>query len=446
MNWVDMGLGKTVCQLTAIQRLQQRIDIYGTLVVAPLRVCQSVWRQEAAKWSHLRGQFKFALITGTKEERERALFSRADIYLINYNNLPWLVQELNQRWLGKGRYPPFNNLVFDEVSKMKSSRVKEGGKWGQAAWQILSYMKRRSGLTGTPASNGLTDLFGQFLMIDQGARLGTSYTDYERKFFYYPDQYSHRPLPMPGADEAIRSLVGDITISMNSDDYLDLPPLLTNDVWVDMSEAKQKQYKSMEREMLLEFDSGHELDIHNAASLVNRCLQFANGACYMKPDNPQWENIHDLKIEALQDAVSEAQGKPVLVMYEFIHDAEKILKKFKHAVRIHSQINESDFNKLVEDWNAGSIQMLIGHPASIGHGLNIQAGSNHLVWYGLNWSLDLYQQAIARLRRQGQTLPVNMTRILTRNTLDEAVMIALESKAAEEKGIRQAIEQYRRAA
>ena len=448
MLWLDMGLGKTVSALTAILEQRNRMEVWGTLVVAPLRVVQSVWRQEAHKWAHLEHQYKYSLVAGTKEQRERALFTKADIYLTNFESLPWLLEELERRWLSKGRYLPFNQIVWDEISKMKNTRMKQGVNRGIAALKMLPYITHRVGLTGTPAGKGLLDLFGQYLCVDDGARLGTSFGAYQKRFFYTQNPRSSRPVwePLPGAKEHIMSLIGDITISMRSDDYLDLPPLLVNDVYVDLTPKLTKQYKEMEKELLLSFDSGHELEIDSAASLCNRCLQFANGACYKAPGNPEWENIHDIKMDALADLVEEAAGKPILIMYEFQHDAEKIMKKYPMARRINSEIPEAEFNEIIRQWNAGQLPMLIGHPASIGHGLNIQAGSNLMVWYGLNWSLELYLQAMARLRRQGQTLPVIAHRIMMRDTWDEVVRLRLASNQETEQSMRTAIEEYRRAA
>lgn len=443
MLWLDMGLGKTVSALTAVLEQRNRMEVWGTLIVAPLRVCQAVWRQEARKWSHTDGQFKFSLIAGTKAQRERALFTKADVYITNFESLPWLLEELERRWLSKGRYLPFNQIIWDEISKMKNTRLQQGVARGVAALKMLPYIDHRIGLTGTPAGKGLLDLFGQYLVIDNGDRLGTSFDTFKKTYFFSQDWNQREWEPLAGAEAEILGLIGDITISMRSDDYLDLPPLLVNDIYVEMTPKLRKQYKEMEKELLLSFDSGHELEIDSAASLCNRCLQFANGACYKAPGNPEWENIHDLKLDALADIVEESAGKPILVMYEFQHDAEKMLKKYPQARRIKSDLPEHEFNEIVAQWNAGQLPMLIGHPASIGHGLNIQAGSNLMVWYGLNWSLELYLQAMARLRRQGQKLPVIAHRIMTRDTWDEVVRLRLASNQETEQSMRSAIEDYR---
>lgn len=437
----------TVSTLTALVERKGQMRNWGTLIVAPLRVCQQVWRQEAQKWSHVKGRLTFSLLTGPKEERQRALFTRADVYLINYEGLPWLLSELEHRWLRHGLYLPFNAVIWDEVSKMKNTRMRQGVERGKSAIKILPYCHSAGGLTGTPASNGLLDLFGQYLVVDRGARLGTSFEAYQNRFFYQSDRNGYKYQLLPGGEQAVRDLIGDITISMAADDYLQLPPYVFNDVELELPPKHVKAYKQMEKEFLLAFESGKELEIFNEASLSNRCLQFANGACYTAPGSPHWEMLHDVKLEALADVIEEAAGKPVLVAYQFQHDAQRILKRFPFAVQIGAHIREAEFNTLCNRWNAGQIPLLIGHPASIGHGLNIQAGSNMAVWFGLTWSLDLYDQLNARLRRQGQTADrVLITRLLVKGTLDEAVRLALASKAASEGDMRAAVKQYMRMA
>lgn len=443
MLWMDMGLGKTVSCLTSIIHLQDTLQVWGTLVVAPKRVCESVWRQEARKWSHTQ-HLTFSLISGSRKERERALFTRADVYLVNYDNLVWLVAELEHRWLKKGKYLPFNMIVWDEVTRLKNTRLRQGVACGKAALKLLPYVNRTVGLTGTPASNGLLDLFGQYLVVDRGARLGTSFESFKMSHFRQLDWNGYRWGPLPGAEEQIKEKIGDITITMKNEDYLDLPPFIFNEIELDLPPPVMKQYKQMEKDFFLAFDSGHELEIANEASLTNRCLQFANGAVYKVPGQPEWEAFHDVKLDALGEIIEEAAGQPVLVLYSYQHDAQRIMKKFPQARRIKSDMPEAEFNAVIDEWNVGLLPMLIGHPASIGHGLNIQAGSSTLVWFGLPWALDLYDQANARLRRQGQTRPVIVHRLVMRHTLDDAVRIALQAKATEENSIRQAIAKYRR--
>lgn len=441
MLWMDMGLGKTMVALTAIAYRADHMQTWGTLVVAPKRVCQAVWRQEAAKWSHL-NHLTFSMVAGDENSRKRAIFIRADVYLINYENLVWLQEFLEGQFLSRGKYPPFNQIVFDEISKMKNTRIKQGAKRGRAAKRLRPYMSYAVGLTGTPASNGLLDLFGQYLVIDQGARLGKSFNKYRTRFFYQSDRGGYRYRPFEGAPDRINNLIGDITLSMKNEDYLDLPPFVFNNIRLDLDDKGRALYDEAEREMIVSLDSGNTVDITSEGSKINRCLQIANGAIYLEPGAPEFEQIHDAKLDALGDVLEEAAGSPILVVFEFQHDAHRIQKKYPHAVWISSRMGESEFQQTVLDWNAGLIPLLIGHPGSMGHGLNIQDGGNQIVWFGLNWSFDLYAQTNARLRRQGQTRPVIVHRIIANATVDEVVEESLITKAGDETSIRQAVKRY----
>jgi SNF2 family DNA or RNA helicase len=442
MLFLEPGLGKTICTLSAIVELRDRLQVYGTLIVAPLRVVQSVWRQESLGWWHTKG-LTFQMIHGTKREREQQLFRKADVYLTNYENLVWLQEELEYRYLGKGKYLPFNMVVFDEISKMKNARVRQGAKRGQAVLKLLPFIKRRVGLTGTPASNGLLDLFGQYLVVDAGQRLGTSFEGYKQSYFYQSDYAGYRYAPLPGSEDAIRDVIGDITISMKAEDYLDMPPLVVKDHYVDLDPKLRSRYDQIEKDMMVELESGHQVEVFNEASLTNRCLQFANGGIYKVPGEPEWESIHDIKLDALGDIVEEAAGEPVLVAYQYQHDAHKILKKFPDAIWINSKMPEKEFNQAIADWVDGNLNMIIGHPASMGHGIDrLQKRGNIVVWYGLNWSLELYSQTVGRLHRQGQERRVSNIRILMRDTLDDVVREALIRKETDELSIKQSIKEY----
>ena len=440
--WLDMGLGKTICTLMALMDLFDRMQSFGALVIAPRRVAETVWRQEAAKWFFTQG-LTFSRVMGTPEQRSRALRRPAQIYLINYENLQWLIQEIEAGWLSKGLYPPFDTVVMDEISRLKSTRVQQGSKRGNALLRLMPYIKRRIGLTGTPAANGLLDLFGQYLCLDSGERLGTSYEAYKREYFFPTDWNGYAWAPFRHSEGEIRDKIGDITISMSNEDYLQLPPLMVNDIHVDLPQRVRMAYDKMERDFLLEFDSGHALELTTEASKMNRCLQVAGGACYKAPGEPEFESFHDAKLEALDEIVEEAAGSPILLAYQFQHEARRIIKKYPYARWINSGLNEQEMLQLQDDWNEGKVPMLIGHPASMGHGLNLQAGGSTLVWFGLNWSQDLYSQTNARLRRQGQTKPVIVHRIMTRNTLDEAQRLSLLEKQVAESSIRNAIQIYR---
>ena len=439
MLWLDMGLGKTIITLTALVERINYMQVYGTLIIAPLRVCQTVWMQEAANWSHTR-HLRFRLIHGDKFHRDSASRTWADVWLINYENLPWFVDNMQAYYLSRGKYLPFNNIVIDEISKMKDPNSKRFG----ALNQILPYIPYRTGLTGTPAANGYKDLFGQYLAIDDGQRLGHNITSFNQQ---YCEQVGYGYSKYEVKEElnaTIEAAVADITISMDRRDYLDLPDVIVNDIWVDMPPKSMAAYKKLEDEMWIELESGVEIEVANAAAKCNKCLQAANGALYIEPGLRDWDVLHDAKLDALEDVLEEAAGKPVLLCYEFQHDLERIMKKFKKARAFTGGMSLAQINALMSDWNAGKIPLLCGHPASMGHGLNLQHGGHIMVWYGLNWSLDLYQQANARLDRQGQKHPVQIHRLLTRGTLDHVQSDRLASKDVAQQGLREAIESYRK--
>lgn len=360
----------------------------------------------------------------------------ADVYLINYENLVWLVDFLIDQRISKGYYPPFNMAVYDEVTLLKDWSTKRH----EAIRKILPYIPYRMGLTGTPASNGYLDLFGQYLAVDAGTRLDYRVSHYRSRYFdkgYGGWSYDLRS----GAKEEIQAAIADITLEMNAADYLELPEVIFNDIPVVMPDKAMKHYRELEDLMFTELDSGIVIDVANAAVLTNKCLQAANGALYDEEHN--WELLHDVKLDALQDVVEESAGQPILVLYNFIHDYERIKARFPEAISFHDYKSPE---LLMKDWNEGKIEMLIGHPKSVGHGLNLQYGGHIAVWFGLNWSLDLYLQANARLARQGQKLPVIIHRILSTGTMDYLVLEALLNKATTQDELRAAIKNYRRTA
>ena len=444
MLFVDPGLGKSVVGLTVIDILLSRLLVYGVLVTAPKRVCQSVWRQEALKWAHTR-HLSFSMIMGTKEERIRALMTPADVYLINYDNLVWLQAEIEFRFLLKGKRPPFNMLVADEVSKLKGTRIQQGAERGRALLKMTPYLPYRTGLTGTPAGNGLQDLFGQYLVIDSGERLGTAFSTFQSTYFYLTSAYSSKWYPFERSKEQISELVHDITINLNAEDYLDILDPIINDVPITMPPKLQARYDSIEHEMMIELDSGIVVDIDNEGSKINRCLQFSNGALYKSPGNPDWETIHDVKLDALDDVIEEIAGKPVLIAYQFKHDAHKIMKRHPDAVWLSSKTSEEDFLQALTDWKEGKLTKIIAHGQSMGHGIDgLQGVDRHLVWYGIPWSKEVYDQTIARLwgARSKQNLVV-IHRLIFNNTVDEVVRLSLEYKEGTENDLRTAIDEYR---
>jgi len=440
MLWLDMGLGKTIVTLTTIAHLVGTQFLRGVVIVAPIRVIRLVWRQEAVKWEHTK-HLRFSMVAGTRDQRTRALLRPADIYLINYENLGWLAEVLDTYFVSKDKPMPFNGVVWDEISKMKNSttnRVK-------AVRKILPKFDWATGLTGTPASNGYKDLHGQFLVVDKGARLGTSKTAFRTRFYKKAGPY--KEVPYPDTEETIKNLIGDITLEMSAEDYNKLPDLIVNNVEVEMPEEVRSKYDQMEREFFTVLDSGKELEVFNSAALTNKCLQFSNGAVYPVAGMPLWEPVHDAKMDALEEILDEAQGSPVLCAYAYRSDAERIMQRFKNLdpINLTECKSEGSLTAAMARWKSGQCALMIGHPASMGHGIDgLQHVGRTLVWFGLTWSLDLYEQFNARVRRQGQGASVVCHHILCRDTIDQAQAIALSDKATTQAGLRAAVKQYRK--
>jgi len=438
--WLDMGLGKSVITLTSIDWLINSGTVNAILIVAPIRVCRLVWRQEALKWTHTR-HLKFSMVMGEPDQRMWALLQKADIYMINYENLEWLVGALRTHFDSKGLPLPFNGIVFDEITKCKNSstaRVK-------ALLKMLPAFVWRTGLTGTPAGNGYKDLHGQYLVLDDGKRLGTSKTAFEGRWFKSEGPY--KKVPYADTEQRVKELIGDMTLEMSEAEFNPLPDMVVNNVEVQLPTPLRKIYETMEREYFIKLDSGAEVEMFNKASLTNKCLQFANGAMYPIAGMPElWEPIHDLKLDALEDIIEEANGKPILCSYSFRSDAERIMSRFHNfrPINLTECKSERALKNAMQRWAEGNCRLMIGHPASMGHGIDALQNNGHiLVWYGLNWSLDLYSQFNARLRRQGQGMPVICHRILCEDTLDQAQAIALDAKAKTQTSLRNAIRQYR---
>jgi SNF2 family DNA or RNA helicase len=437
--WLDMGLGKTAITLTSIGYFINSQQLRAVLIVAPIRVCRLVWRQEALKWLHTQN-LRFSMVVGDQDQRSRALLQKADVYLVNYENLEWLVEALETYFTARSLPFPFDGVVFDEISKCKNSstnRVK-------ALRKILPEFKWRTGLTGTPASNGFKDLHGQYLVLDDGQRLGTSKSIFEGR--YYKKNGHYKSVPFSDTEEQIKHLIGDMTLEMSAEDYNPLPDLLINDVIVELSPEQRAMYDSMEREFFLKLDNGSEIELFNQASLMNKCLQFSNGFVYPVPGDPRWEPLHELKLDALEDIIEEANGQPVLCSYAFRADAERIMRKFHklRPINLTDCHSEKSLRDAMHRWKTNDCRLMIGHPASMGHGIDgLQQNGHILVWYGLNWSLDLVVQFNARIRRQGQGVPVICHRILCRDTLDQAQSLALDAKASTEASLRKAIKDYR---
>jgi len=439
MVWAFMGAGKTVSVLTAFTQLQDVGLSNKMLVFAPLRVAEGVWEEDAREWDYLK-HLRFSKLLGSPKNRLRELFrTDVDVWLINYEKMVWLVEVLRKYFVSKNKPLPFDIVVYDEVTKCKNSgtnRVK--------AWRHLTNLvHRKCGLTGTPASNGLKDLFGQYLVVDDGERFGTSKTAFRDKFFYQVGQYADQIEMYPSAPDKIRELISDITIQLKEEDYLQLPPFSYNDLWVDLPPKLRAQYDQLERDLFVELDNAVELNVVNKAALSNKCLQFANGCAYINPGEPEAVEVHDLKLEAMDEILEEVGDSNILVMYAFKTDAERLLKRYPFAVNI-SGYKGKQFSEIQERWNRGEIRMLIGHPQSMGHGLNLQRGAHHMATFGLTWSLEQFNQWIKRIHRQGQENPVICHRILMRDTVEVAQLAALEKKHSEEQNFREAVAEYRR--
>ena len=406
---LEMGLGKSVVSLSAINELMlDYFDVSRTLVIAPLRVANSTWPDEIKKWDHLK-HLNYSVVIGSEKERLDALKKPAHIYLINRENVDWLITKSGIPW-------KFDMVVIDELSSFKSYQAKRF----KSLLKVRPKLKRIVGLTGTPSSNGLMDLWAEFRLLDMGERLGR-YITYYRQNFFIPDKRNQQMIfsykPKDGAEKKIYSLISDITISMKSKDFLKMPECVMNEVIVTLSDKEQKLYDSLKQDMVLSLEE-NEIDAINAAALSNKLLQMSNGAVYN--DDKEGLHIHDRKLDALEDLIEGANGKPVLVAYWFKHDLEKIKDRF--------DVREIKSAKDISDWNEGKIPVALIHPASAGHGLNLQAGGSTLIWFGLTWSLELYQQTNARLYRQGQDSTVVIHHILTKGTIDEDVMKALKAK------------------
>lgn len=440
MLWLDMGLGKTIITLTSAAHLISNEHLTAIIIVAPIRVCRLVWRQEAAKWEHTK-HLRFSTIVGTRDQRTRALMKDADIYLINYENLQWLSETLQTYYISKSRPMPFNGVVYDEISKCKNSstnRVK-------ALKKVLPQFKWSTGLTGTPASNGYRDLHGQYLVLDQGRRLGTSKTAFTTR--YYKNATSQRKgEAYDDSEDTIKALIGDITLEMSAADYNPLPDMIINDVMVELPQRLRAMYDRMEKEFFIALDSGSTVEMFNQASLTNKCLQFSQGAMYPVAGMPLWEAIHELKLDALEDIIEEAAGSPILCSYAYRSDAQRIMEKFKDLdpINLTECKSEKSLVNAMHRWQNNECGLMIGHAASMSHGIDgLQKAGHIIVWFGLNWSLDLYDQMNARIRRQGQGAPVICHRILTLDTLDQAQALAIADKATTQASLRNAVKQYR---
>lgn len=433
--FLDMGLGKTIITLSAINELKYgRFQVKKVLIIAPKKVAEATWQREAAKWDNV-SHLRISTVLGSTAKRIRALHTPADVYIINRENVVWLVDYYKNDW-------PFDMVVADEMSSFKNHRAKRF----KALAAIRSHITRLVGLTGTPSPNGLSDLWSQVYLLDQGERLDKYFTHFRERYFEPGRRcrevvYSYDP--KEGAEKAIMDAISDICVSMKSEDYLELPEIVYHDVPVALSTKAQRDYNELEKKMVLDLGDNHILDVTSAAALSNKLQQLANGAVYT--DSGAWQEIHHDKVEAFMELIEQLNGKHAIVFYNFRHDLDRLivaLQKTNLRVRqLQTSVDELD-------WNAGKVDVLLAHPASTAYGLNLQDGGNHVIWFGLNWSLELYQQANKRLHRQGQKNRVIVHQLICEGTRDEDLANALQLKDAAQQyvmdSLKARVDKYRR--
>lgn len=419
--FLDMGLGKTVTTLTAIEELiYDRFEIARVLVIAPLRVADSVWSTERDQWEHLH-DLRVSKVLGSSSKRLRALQEESDIYVVNRENVPWLVEFYGINW-------PFDMVVIDESSSFKNAQSKRF----KALRRVQAKIHRMVELTGTPSPNGLMDLWSQIYLLDKGTRLGSTIGEYRRRWFTPGAGQGHvvyEWIPRENADKEIQKAISDICVSMRTEDYLSLPPVIYNQVKVQLTPEAQRTYKKLERDLVVSLPDT-DIEASTAGALSGKLLQMASGAVYDEEGNVR--EIHDAKLAALEELAETNEHKPVLVFYWFKHDLSRLLNRFPKARKLDTADD-------IKDWNAGKIQMLLVHPASAGHGLNLQYGGSIIVWFSLTWSLELYQQANKRLHRSGQKNTVIIHHLIAEGTIDTEVMKALSEKKAGQDAMLEAL-------
>lgn len=425
--WADMGLGKTVCALTAVSELQDELHTRRVLVIAPLRVAQMVWQQEAALWEHLK-HLRVQLIRDKNPSvRLQQALSEADVHVINFDLLVWLVKALDGKW-------PWDTVIVDEASKLKDPKS-----WrSRALWHVRPLIRHFKQLTGTPAGNGLLDLYGQVLLLDKGDRLGRTEHQFKQRWFTKEDRDGRVWTPKPGALEYVVEACRDICYSLRAEDYLDLPPMIMNTVYVELPPKAKTQYAKLHREMYLELESG-AVDSVNAAVATGKCQQFANGAIWLnEEDERKWVSTHDAKLEALQEVLDNTGGEPVLVAYHYKHDLAKLQAAFPNGEALSTDPD------VIKRWNQGKIPLLFAHPKSAGHGLNLQWGGRTLVFYSLTWSLEDYEQIIERIGpvrqlQAGLNRTVYVHLIVAKDTIDEVIARRLETRASVQSVLKNAM-------
>lgn len=421
--FLDLGLGKTIISLTAIVYLLNDFAITKVLVIAPKLVAENTWNTEADKWDHTR-ELRVSLVSGTREQRIKALKADAEVYVIGRDNVVWLVEYLGRSW-------PFDMVVIDELSSFKNPQAKRF----KALKKVMPKVERVVGLTGTPSPNGLMDLWAEIYLLDRGERLGRTIGIY-RQMYFKPAVMNgfvvYKWAANPGSQQKIESLLSDICMSMSASDYLSMPDRIDNEIKIRLPDKQMKEYRKMERDQLLTIDDKDVVAL-NAAAVMTKLLQMANGAVYS--EDGEVLKVHHYKLDKLEEIVDVTDG-PVLVFYSYRHDLDAIQSRFPEAKVLKGSED-------IKDWNAGKVKMLLAHPASVGYGLNLQGGGHVIVWYGLTWSLELYQQANGRIHRQGQKETVIIHHLIAEHTVDEQVMRALKSKDTSQRALLEALNERR---
>lgn len=416
--WLDLGCGKTLTSITAVADLSDSMQINKVLIIAPLRVAATTWHKEIERWEHTK-HLTYSICIGSQKKRLESLMQNADVYIINRENVKWLVEHYKSKW-------PFDMVIIDEASSFKSTKSQ---RW-KALRKVRPYIDRMLSLTGTPAPNGLMDLYAQIYLLDAGERLGRNMSAFKSRYFE-SDYMGYKYTIKKGAEQEIYKKLEDITMVLKAEDYLQLPDRIDLSTPVRLPAKLQSQYDELEKEFITEIENT-EIAVFNAAALANKLLQFCNGTMYTD-EHKNWIELHSLKLDALQDIVDDNQGENILVAYNYKTDLERLKKRFPDAVVLDKE------GLAVDRWNKGEIKMLLAHPASAGHGLNLQHGGSLIVWFGLNWSLELVQQFNGRLHRQGQTKPVRIISIVCEGCIDNKVMEAIKNKAKTQDDLLNAI-------
>lgn len=436
-----LSAGKSTVTLTAIAELLDEGRIYGALVLAPRRVAENVWKQEAAKWEQT-AHLRVCVLRGKKTTMARNLLAPYDVWVINYESIPWLATQMNTLFFDHGKFLPWDMLVLDESTRVKNST----GKRAALFRKFVGHMPWRTALTGTPAPNGYADLHGQYLMLDDGQRLGESKINYLERYFDV-DPYSKRVRPTPTGRKLIEQKISDITLSLIETDHIKLPDYLYRDVTVELPPKVREQYDKFEEEMFGVFDGLGELEVFNAAALTTKCRQIANGSV-LDTETQQAHNVHEAKLEALDDVMEEAAGSPVFLSYVFRHDMHRIMARYEHkykCVYLGPGVSDAAGVKIMDAWNRGEYDLLVTHPASAGHGINAQFGGHIICWFGVDWNSEYWDQLNGRLRRQGQTADsVIVYRILAADTIEQAIRDSLMAKLRDQDGLRRALANYRK--